>query len=342
MADILASGWQGNDTLNHADGPAHDFHASLVRPFVGPRRVRALTEKVQRIVDEFVAELPSDTVVDLIADFAEGLAISVMCEFVGVPRQDRAVWARGADGEMALLGAVLDEQAAIRYATDYVQMQNRIAELLNERMESPCDDLLTAVATAHPPEGISPLTMGEMIRIITATVVAGNETTRAVIATAMRRICCDPGLEARTRASEEAVSTLVEETLRIEPPGIMIFRVATKDTILRGVKIAKNEMVGVVLASANHDPDVFERPYMFDLDRENPKRHLAFGSGSHSCLGAPLARLEAAVAIRTLLSTFDRIELSPGPPPKYFPAFMIRSMLSLPLIMHRAVPDCTP
>jgi cytochrome P450 len=336
VADILATGYQGHDTLNQVDGAKHDFHAGIVRPFVAPRRVRELTERIQQIVDEFIADIPAGATVDLIHDFAEGVAISVMCEFVGVSKDDREVWVRGADAELALIGALLDESAQARYATDFVRMQHRIAELLEERAESPRDDVLSAVATAQPPPGIGPLAVGEKVRIVTATVVAGNETTRGLIASAMYRICRDPELERRVRGSGEAVTALVEEMLRVEPPGIMIFRVATRDTVLRGVPIAEGEMVAVVLASGNYDPDVFECPHAVQLDRANAKRHLAFGSGSHTCLGAPLARVEAAIAIRTLLDRFDRIELVDGPPPTYFPAYMIRSMQSLPVVMHRA------
>jgi cytochrome P450 len=335
VADILATGFPGHDTLNQVDGPKHDFHAGIVRPFLAPRRVRVLADRIQLIVNEYVADIPSGERADLIHDFAEGVAISVMCEFVGVPRADREIWARGADAELALIGAVLDEDAQIQYATDFVRMQKRIAELLEERAQSPCDDVLSAVATAGPPAGVEPLSLGEKIRIITATVVAGNETTRGLIASAVYRICRDPELEARVRAPADAVTQLVEEMLRVEPPGIMIFRVVTRDTVLRGVPIAEGEMMAVVLAAGNYDPDIFECPHAVKLDRGNAKRHLTFGSGSHTCLGAPLARVEAAIAIRTLLSTFDRIELVPGPPPGYFPAYMIRSMQSLPVIMYR-------
>lgn len=336
VADILATGFQGYDTLNQVDGPKHEFHAGIVRPFVAPRRVRLLSRRIQQVVDEFVAGIPSGTPVDLIHDFAEGVAISVMCEFVGVSPDDREVWARGADGELALLGAVLDEPSQIRYATDFVRMQRRIAELLEERRLEPRDDVLSAVATVQPPPGLEPLAMGEMVRIVTATVVAGNETTRGLIASTMYRICRDPELEKRVRVSGEAVTALVEEILRVEPPGIMIFRVATRDTVLRGVPIAEGEMIGVVLAAGNYDPETFACPHAVDLDRGNVKRHLTFGSGSHTCLGAPLARLEATMAIRALLSAFDRIELVPGPPPAYFPAYMIRSMQSLQVVVHRA------
>jgi cytochrome P450 len=336
VADILATGYQGHDTLNQVDGPKHDFHAGIVRPFVAPRRVRVLKERIEQIVGEFIAQLPSGQPVDLIHDFAEGVSISVMCEFVGVSKDDHEVWARGADAELALIGALLDEDAQVRCATDFVRMQQRIAQLLEERAQSPRDDVLSAVANSQPPPGIDPLALGEKVRIVTATVVAGNETTRGLIASAMYRICGDPELEQRVRASEDAVAWLVEEMLRVEPPGIMIFRVATRDTELRGVPITAGEMIGVVLAAGNYDPEMFECPHAIQLDRANAKRHLTFGSGSHTCLGAPLARLEVTIAISALLAAFDRIELVPGPPPAYFPAYMIRSMQSLPVIMHRS------
>ena len=121
----------------------------------------------------------------------------------------------------------------------------------------------------------------------------------------------------------------------------MIFRVATRDTELQGVPIAEGDMVGVVLAGGNYDAEMFECPHAVELDRANAKRHLTFGSGSHSCIGAPLARQEALIAIRSLLAEFERIELVDGPPPQYLPAYMIRSMRSLPVIMRRTLGDAT-
>jgi cytochrome P450 len=336
VAAVLASGYQGHDTLNQVDGPAHDFHAGIVRPFVSPRRVRALGERIQRIVDDAIASIPSGRPVDLIADFAEGVAIAVMCEFVGVSSEDRELWARGADAELALIGALLDEDAQLRYATDFVRMQQRIAQLIEDRRQDPRDDLLSAVVSAPTPEGLAPLSIGEMVRIVTATVVAGNETTRSLIASTIYRLCLDPELEARIRSTPQQIPELIEEMLRVEPPGIMIFRVATRDTQLRGVPITEGEMLGVVLASGNYDPEMFGCPYSVELDRANTKRHLTFGSGSHTCLGAPLAREEALIAVRSLLATFDRIELVDGPPPAYLPTYMIRSMRALPVVMHRS------
>lgn len=332
---VLTSGWPASDALTHVDGARHEFHAGLARPFVAPRTVRSLRSNVEAIVAEFVAKIPDRPVVDLVADFAEDVAISVMCEFVGVPRADRAIWARGADAELALLGGVLSEVDALRYARDYVRMQNRIAELLDERAARPTGDLLSVVATARPPEGLAELTMGEKIRIVQNTVVAGNETTRGLIASAVLRICREPGLEARVRTDDASIEALVEETLRIEPPAMLIFRVATRDHELNGTPVRAGETVAVVLASANFDASVFVDPHTFDVDRANARRHLTFGHGSHHCLGAPLARMEAAIAIRALLAAFDRIELAPGAEPRHFPAFMIRNLVALDLCLHR-------
>jgi cytochrome P450 len=339
VAEMLATGFQGHDTLNQVDGPRHDFHAGIVRPFVSPRRVRALGERIQEIVDEAIAAIPSGEPVDLIHDFAEGVAIAVMCEFVGVSSDDRALWARGADAELALIGALLDEDAQLRYATDFVRMQQRIAQLLEERRLAPRADVLSAVASAEPPAGLAPLAMGEMVRIVTATIVAGNETTRSLIASTIYRLGRDPALERRVRDRPELVPALIEEMLRAEPPGIMIFRVATRGTELGGVPISAGEMVGVVLAAGNYDAEMFACPRALDLDRANAKRHLTFGSGSHTCLGAPLARQEALIAIRSLLAAFERIELIDGTPPQYLAAYMIRSMRSLPVVMYRTPGD---
>jgi cytochrome P450 len=338
VAEILATGWPPSNALSHVDGPEHEFHAGLAKAFVSPRRVRELEGTVKAIVYEFVDLIPDRPMIDLIKDFAEDVAISVMCEFVGVSREDRHIWARGADAELALLGSANSEELAIAFATDYVRMQNRIAELLEDRQVSPTDDLLSAVATAAPPPGFE-LTMGQRIRIVQNVVVAGNETTRGLIASAVLKLCQDQTLQKRMRREPGAVETLLEETLRAEPPALMIYRVVERQTKLGGLELEVGEMVAVVLGSANYDEDVFECPHAFNIDRANAKRHITFGLGAHYCLGAPLARLEASIALKELLARFDEISLQPGAVLTYFPAFMIRNLTSLPLVLHRAAAE---
>jgi cytochrome P450 len=337
VAEILATGWPPSNALSHVDGPEHEFHAGLAKAFVSPRRVRELESTVKDIVDEFVDLIPDRPMVDLIKHFAEDVAISVMCEFVGVSREDRHIWARGADAELALLGSANSEELAITFATDYVRMQNRIAELLEDRQVSPTDDFLSAVAKAAPPPGFE-LTMGQRIRIV-QNVVAGNETTRGLIASAVLKLCQDQALQERMRREPGAVEALLEETLRAEPPALMIYRVVQRPTKLGDLELEGGEMVAVVLGSANYEEDIFECPHAFNIDRANAKRHITFGLGAHYCLGAPLARLEASIALKALLARFDEISLQPSAVLTYFPAFMIRNLTSLPLVLHRAAAE---
>jgi len=210
-------------------------------------------------------------------------------------------------------------------------------ERIEERRREPRGDVLSGMAAATFPDGRVPEPI-EVARIASNMFTAGQETTVRLIGAALRRIADDPELQARLRAHRELIPRFVEETLRIEGPIRGEFRLCLKSTELGGVPIPAGTTVMVTNGAANRDPRQFECPAEFRVERENARRHIAFGYGVHTCPGAPLARSEARITIERLLDRTQDIRISEtahGPAGArrfdYMPTYMFTGLVALNL-----------
>lgn len=332
VAEILATGFEPASALGQADGAVHDYHASMIQPFVAPRRLRVMEPRIRELVSDLVDELPYDTPFDVVAKFSEPLSVNVMCEFVGVPATDREIFVKGSDAEALLLGSLGDEQALREAAQDFVNLQKYAGAQIEARRADPRDDLITSLATTPPPPGVPPSSLAQLVHALKAVFTAGNETTRAAISASIQRFANEPELVTRLREDPGALLAFVEEILRTDTPLMMLFRRATKDTEVSGCPVGKGEVVAAVFAAANRDGNKFEDPLRFDLGRPNPRRHLAFGYGIHFCIGAPLARLELRLALSAVLDRFESIEIAPDTVPLYGSSFFIHNLRELVVI----------
>jgi cytochrome P450 len=333
VAAVLAEGYPEGETLVWADGTDHDFHASLLKPFVTPGAVRAMEPALRAMAGALVADLKVGIRLDLVQAISIPMAIQTMCHFAGIPREKSTLFAEAGDAEAALMGAVLTEEEGVEHARVYVELQHYLAGLLEDRESNPGNDLVSFVANALPPHGKAPLTIVEKLSLVKLAVVAGNETTRSLISSCVLKLAQDPSLIERIRADAKVMEGFIEETLRAEPPVMLLFRIATRDVELGGIPIAAGEVLAVCYGSANYDESAFPEPYKFDAARENVRRHLSFGFGVHYCIGAPLARLETRVVLTELLDRFDGIELA-GEPPRYQAFYLGRLLKSLSVVLH--------
>jgi cytochrome P450 family 150 subfamily A5 len=211
------------------------------------------------------------------------------------------------------------------------------SERIADRRAQPRGDVLTGMAAATFPDGTVPQPV-EVARIAANMFTAGQETTVRLIGAALRRIADEPELQARLRANRELIPRFVEETLRIEGPVRGEFRLCLKTTELGGVPIPAGTPVLVANGAANRDPRQFDCPAQFRVERENARRHIAFGHGVHTCPGAPLARSEARVTIERLLDRTGDIRISEaahGPAGArrfdYMPTYMFTGLVALHL-----------
>ncbi|MFE2039793.1 cytochrome P450 [Streptomyces sp. NPDC059477] len=311
------------DHLLSTDPPQHTRLRSLVSRAFTMRRVERLRPRVQEITDQLLdAMLPLGRA-DLVESFAFPLPITVICELLGIPETDRAQFRELSTEALAPTDAD-SEYAAVARLGEY------LTELIEDkRSAGPGDDLLSDLIRTTAEDG-DRLSVAELRGMAYLLLVAGHETTVNLITNGVHALLTHPGQLAALRADMSLLDGAVEETLRYEGPvENATFRFAAEPLDIGGVAIQKGEAVLIGLTAADRDGDRFPAPDRFDIQRDT-RGHLAFGHGIHFCLGAPLARLEARTALRSLLERATGLALD-GPPGEWLPGMLIRGMRSLPV-----------
>ena len=290
------------------DPPDHTRLRKLVAKAFTHRRVEKLRPHVQEIADNLVdGMVAKGAPADLVEDFALPLPITVICELLGVPYEDRGDFRKWSDSFLSTTKLTPDE------VTDYMdRMFAYMAGLVEQRRANLADDLISGLIEAR--DDHDKLSEEEMIRLAIGILVAGHETTASQIPNFAYVLFTHPDQLASLRADLDAVPKAVEELMRFVPLGIgaAFARYALEDVELGGVTVRAGEPVVVGAASANRDESVYDDPERLDLNRD-AGTHLGFGHGPHHCLGAQLARMELHVALRTLLDRLPGLRFAGGP-----------------------------
>jgi cytochrome P450 len=309
------------------DPPDHTRLRGLVSRAFTPRRVEELRPRAQQIADEVFDRAASTGTMEVVEDLAFPLPVLMICEMLGVPAEDvdefkewSAATARGLDPSFTWPPGMLERfQELRRRAMDY------FGELIARRRRQPRDDLLSALLQAE--EQGDRLTEAEVWSTLNLLLIAGHETTVNLIANGVLAFARNPGQFARVQEDPSLIRGAVEEVLRFDPPVHMMGRLPVEDIeISCGTIPAMAELV-MLPAASSRDRAQFSDPDTFDVTRPD-NRHLGFGFGIHHCLGAPLARLEAQVALGTLARRFRSVELVTDPPP-YKDNITLRGVASL-------------
>ncbi|GAB2698478.1 cytochrome P450 [Kitasatospora kifunensis] len=318
---------QGEDpnlppTFLKLDPPEHDRLRRLtMRPFGPPhtpRRVYEMRGELGEIVSGLIDGFQGKQQIDLVDDFSYPFPVSVICRLLGIPREDEPRFHAWADTLAASIdpvrGSAEDQEAQLQTVRQArADLAAYLAGLIEERSRSPRDDMLSAMATGHGPDGqMSPV---EMVSTAALLLIAGHETTVNLITNGMLTLLRNPDVLQRLRDDPDLAVPLVEELLRFEPPVQLLPQKTTlADIDIAGTTIPKGASLWLVLASGNRDPQRFLDPDRFIPDRPD-NQHLGFSSGVHNCFGAPLARLEAQFALTELVRRLDNPRLVQDPPP---------------------------
>jgi cytochrome P450 len=312
------------------DPPDHAPVRRVVASAFTPRRVAGLEPRIRAIADDLVDGFAADGEVDLVARFAYPLPLAVITELLETPPGDREDIKRWSDDRIALVWGGLSEEGQVRCARSYVEYQEYLGAIVDERRAHPGDDFVSDLAAAVTSEGRR-LERAEIIGQLVSVVSAGHETTTNLIAVGVALLlatgqwddlCADPTLAAAA----------VEETLRFDGPAKAIPRTATTDVELSGVRIPAGDRVLAMLTSANRDEEIFDDAGRFDIHRPHPGHpHLGFGRGQHYCAGAALGRLEGRVAFEVLTRRLPRLRLDTIDPLRFGPNAVIRTLQQLPL-----------
>ena len=290
------------------DPPNHTRLRRLVSKAFTPRAVERLRVDIERIVDQCLDDVAARGEMDAIADLALPVPSTVICEMLGVPVTDRerfTVWTAEATHGLATLTA--PDAVLERAALAAMQLAGYFVPLIEERRRNLGDDILSALIRAEE-EG-DRLSGTELISQSIGLLIAGFETTIGLIGNGIRALIRHPEELGKLRDDPSLIETAVDECLRFDGPIVMTMRILHEDAVIRGVPIAKDTQLWVMLGAANRDPRVFDDPDRFDVAR-TPNHHLAFGGGPHFCLGSHLATLEAQVAIGRLVARFDDLALA--------------------------------
>ena len=315
------------------DPPDHSRIRGLVNRAFTPRAVSEVASAVEQLVDQLLNDAIARGHLDLVADFAKPLPAMVISEMLGVPREDRGAFLPLGDDLTALQAAGAAVVPAARRAADAVTgLEEYFRHLYRKRRMEPKEDLLSALLAAH--DGQDRLTENELINTCVTILVAGHETTRNLIGNAVLTLSRQDEAWRQLRADGSLLVTAVEEFLRYESPIQRGWRRAAHDLDLHGQQVKESDLVFLMLGAANRDPGHFENPEELDLTRErNP--HLAFAKGPHFCLGAPLARLEARIALGGLLRRLTKLE--PLNQPRWNESIHMRGINSFQLDLSAAL-----
>jgi cytochrome P450 len=316
------------DSMVMSDAPKHRRLRTIVHLAFTPRMVELMEQRITQIVDDLLERAARKPSVDLIADLAMPLPMTVISEMMGVAERDRSHFQRWT-GEFleAPSGGPL---AMVRQLPNGYRMRSFFARLIAERRGSPQDDLVSALVQAES-DG-DRLSQDELLGMLFLLLLAGHETTVNLIGNGVLALLDHPDQLAKLRAQPELIDSAVEELLRFTNPVQQpTFRYAREDVELGGQLIRRGEVVLPLLASANRDERVFENPDVLDITR-SPNRHVAFGLGVHYCLGAPLARLEGRIALTDLVQRYPDLRLAvPAAQLQWRGGPALRGLRSLPV-----------
>lgn len=294
--------------------PDHERLRRVAAPAFSPRMMTAYASTIDRTVAQLLDDAERRARFDLVADLAAPLPIAVITAMMGVADADVCAFQEYG----AALGSALDGVTSLgqarRVMTANRELEKLFERLFEEREREPRDDLVSVIVAARG-ERIQP---HEMVPMCSLLLIAGFETTVNLIGNATRALLAHPEQWQLLREDPSLASAAVEEVLRWDPPVQETARLSFRDTEIGGLPIRRNQALILLLAAANRDPDVFPDPARFDITRTPAAEHLAFSSGIHYCLGAPLARLEATSAITALtqrmpgLRQVGKVEMRPS------------------------------
>ena len=308
---IYGQGYEMVETLLTQDPPRHRVYRNLVNKVFSNKRIEGMRDYIQSITDELIDAWIDDGEVDLMNRLCVPLPIYVIADQLGVPRAELPLSKKWSDASASRLGRLADEEQQIQNAKDIVEFQHYFADLIDRMRENPEDNIISDLANNTIDEGRL-LTKPEALGMIQQILVAGNETSTAGIAGGVVLLIENPDEQTKLRNNPDLIPSAVEEILRLETPTTGMWRTATEDTEVGGVPIPKGAFLMVRFAAGNRDESVFSCGHEMKVDRDNASNHLAFGQGTHFCLGAQLARSEMQIALGSLLARTDNWGLVEG------------------------------
>ncbi len=307
--------------LLNDDPPRHTRFRKLVNKAFTPRRIRELEPWLQRVVNELLLDVRGGEF-EVVERYTMPLPVMAIAELLGIPREEYQTFKQWTDVSLGIHTPSMEER---RRATQ--EMMAYFGKMAAARREHGAEDLITALVEAEI-EG-EQLEDWEVLGFCMLLLIAGNETTTNLMGNAIAFLSQRDDLWDALRQDRSLIAPFIEEMLRYESPVQVLFRRTTRDVELNGITIPAEQRVGVFYGAANRDPEEWEEPDEFALDRDL-HAHVGFGHGTHYCLGSPLARAEARITLNTWLDRFVAIRPA-SPPVRQTGTGVVLGYTSLPL-----------
>jgi cytochrome P450 len=301
---------EGAELISTTDPPRHAELRRVIGPAFTPRVVAALTEDLRIFLRGQFDALEPGSEIEVMEKLALRLPIYAVARILGVPGdnvEDLRLWS----DEMMKMGAALSPDELAEVATSFGPMNDFFLDILKRKRSDPGQDLLSVLVRAEL-DGKS-INDTNVLMLATATLVAGNETTRTLLGWLAWTFATYPDQFQLLRKDPGLAPAAVDECLRIAPPVQGFLRTATQDTEVRGVPINAGDHLFMMYLSANRDEDIFPNPNTLDIQRKVESGHIAFGWGQHLCVGAALARLEGRIFAEELAARFSELQIARPP-----------------------------
>jgi cytochrome P450 len=320
--------------LATADPPDHERQRRVLTKKFSAASIRAMEPAFRALVGDALSAVGADGRCEWMSQVAEPLPMVMVARILGFDDERAPLLKRLGYAMVERIGGLVPDERLRHLDTAGLGDMAPVIEAYTRAREDPAvygDGIIATVAQAANDGDLDDL---EAIGILTLLIAAGGESTTSLLGTAVRMLAERPELQDRLRADRTLVPTFVEEALRYDPPFRGHYRVVTRDTALGEVELPAGAHLVLMWPAANRDIAAYTQPDEVQLDRPNPRYHLGFGWGIHLCIGAPLARLEAKVAIDTLLTRTRRVRIDDsGHPLRYHPSLMVRRLDALPLVL---------
>jgi cytochrome P450 len=308
------------------DPPRHTALRGLLAKAFTPAAMEKMRPAIETLAQQLANAIPAGVEIDIVAALTTPLPVAVIAGMMGVPNERAMDFKRWSDAMVGIQdGPIQADRIAL-----LMELRSYFAALADARRAAPGDDLVSALIRSG--EAGERLTDDQVVGFCILLMFAGNETTTNLLGNLLNRLAGAPGEWAALRADPGQVDRAIEESLRVDSPAQMVMRRAMEDVSVGGTTIPAGELVLVYLASANRDPSRWADPADFAFARERD-RHVAFGHGVHTCIGAPLARIEAKAAMQALLARFAGVERGAAPG-RRLPGGMLFGFTSLPMVFR--------
>jgi cytochrome P450 len=310
------------------DPPRHSALRGLLAKAFTPAAIDAMRPDIERLAVDLAAAIPKGQEIDVVARMTTPLPVAVIARMMGVPNDRAADFKRWSNAVVGIQDVPLNRSFDADRLKLLMELRAYFAGVAAERRIAPGNDLISALTAVR--DSTETLSDDQVVGFCALLMIAGNETTTNLLGNLLDRLADAPQSWLQLRADRSLIDAAIEEALRIDSPAQMVIRRATQDVAIGGRTIRSGELVMVYLASANRDPEKWAEPANFEFARER-RRHVAFGHGVHTCIGAPLARMEAKAAMNALVDRFESIARG-SQPGRRLPSGLLFGFRSLPLV----------